>query len=298
MEKEAWLIYLKKAGKALIEAFSNTKYLKSNTVAGLKTGNATKQDNNTPRDDVIINLEDVSTVYEGAKRTAIKNINLTVKKNELVYIVGPNAAGKTTLLETINGMLPAFKGKVSVFGLNVQTHGSQVRRWIGYVPQDFMVKPGEPYTAFDVVLMGRYGQIGFLHKPEEKDKQAALEAMKLIGVEELAGRPMGKLSGGQQQKVMIARALAKNPKILLLDEPFSNLDPDSRGQIPTLITKLHEERDLTTLIVTHDIHHMLENCNRVVVVTGGKITFDGTPEKALPLVENHPHTTSLEATHH
>jgi zinc/manganese transport system ATP-binding protein len=220
-----------------------------------------------------------------------------VKKNELVYVVGPNAAGKTTLLETINGMLPTYKGKVSVFGLNVQAHGRQVRCAIGYVPQDFMVKPGEPYTALDIVLMGRYGQIGFLHHPNEADKAKALDAMKLLGIEELAGRPMGKLSGGQQQKVMLARALAKNPKILLLDEPFSNLDPDSRVQIPSLITQLHEEKDLTTLIVTHDIHHMLENCNRVIVVSNGRITFDGTPEKALPLVENHPHTTSLEATH-
>jgi len=267
-------------------------------MVGLKTKNAARQSNKTTSEDAIIKLEDVSTVYEGARRTAIKNVNLTVKRNELVYVVGPNAAGKTTLLETISGMLPAFKGKVSVFGLNVQTHGRQVRCGIGYVPQDFMVKPGEPYTALDVVLMGRYGQIGFLHHPDEADKAEALEAMKRIGVEELAGRPMGKLSGGQQQKVMLARALAKNPKILLLDEPFSNLDPDSRGQIPMLITKLHQEKDLTTLIVTHDIHHMLDQCTRVIVVSGGRITFDGTPEKALPLVENHPHTTSLETHHH
>jgi len=249
------------------------------------------------RKDAIIKLEDVSTVYEGESRPAIKDINLTVNRNELVYIVGPNASGKTTLLETINGLLPPFKGKVTVFGLGIQSHGRRVRCKIGYVPQDFMVKPGEPYTALDVVLMGLYGQIGFLHQPEEKDKKKALEAMGLVGIEELVGRPMGKLSGGQQQKVMLARALAKNPKMLLLDEPFSNLDPDSRGQIPFLITRLHKEQDLTTLIVTHDIHHMIDRCNRVVVVTNGRIMFDGTPENALPLVENHPHTTSLEATH-
>ena len=284
--------------KVLITAFGSTKYEKSNTVVGLKTKNAAKQRNKAVSGDAIIKLEGVSTVYEGEKRTAIKNVNLTVKKNELIYIVGPNAAGKTTLLETINGMLPTLKGKINVFGLNVQTHGRQVRCTIGYVPQDFMVKPGDPYTALDVVLMGRYGQIGFLHHPDEEDKKKARETMKLLGIEELVDRPMGKLSGGQQQKVMIARALAKNPKILLLDEPFSNLDPDSRGQIPSLITKLHEEKDLTTLIVTHDIHHMLENCSRVVVVSNGKITFDGTPENALLLVENHPHTTSLEATQH
>jgi ABC-type Mn2+/Zn2+ transport system ATPase subunit len=242
----------------------------------------------------IITLQDVSTVYEGESRPAIRNINLTINQNELVYVVGPNASGKTTLLETINGLLPPFNGKITVFGLNVKSNGQKIRRQIGYVPQDFMVKPGEPYRAIDVVIMGRYGQIGFLHNPDENDKQKALEAMKQIGIEELAERSMGKLSGGQQQKVMLARALAKAPRILLLDEPFSNLDPDSRGQIPTLIMKLHEEQGFTTLIVTHDIHHMLENCDRVIVVTGGKVIFDGTPENALPLVENHPHTTSLE----
>ena len=138
----------------------------------------------------------------------------------------------------------------------------------------------------------------FCINPKTEDKQEALEAMKLIGIEDLADKAMGKLSGGQQQKVMLARALAKKPKILLLDEPFSNLDPDSRGQIPLLITKLHEEQDLTTLIVTHDIHHMLDQCNRVVVITGGKVTFDGTPDEALPIFESHPHTTKLEGHHH
>jgi zinc/manganese transport system ATP-binding protein len=247
------------------------------------------------REDAIIKLEDVSTVYEGERRPAIKGVNLTLKRNELVYIVGPNASGKTTLLETINGLLPTFKGKVSVFGLDVQSHGRRVRCEIGYVPQDFMVKPGEPYTALDVVLMGLYGQIGFLHQPEEKDRKKALEAMKLLGVEELVNRPMGKLSGGQQQKVMLARAIAKKPSILLLDEPFSNLDPESRAKIPSLISRLHEEKELTTLIVTHDIHHMINQCHRVVAISNGRIVFDGKPENAIPIIENHPHTTSLEA---
>ena len=249
-------------------------------------------------EDAIIRLENVSTVYEGESRPAIKGIKLAIRRNELVYVVGPNASGKTTLLETINGLLPPFHGKISVFGLDIKSNGKTIRQQIGYVPQDFMVKPGEPYRAIDVVIMGRYGHIGFLHHPDENDKQKALQAMKLIGIEELADRSMGKLSGGQQQKVMLARALAKDPKLLLLDEPFSNLDPDSRGQIPSLITRLHEEKDLTTLIVTHDIHHMLENCDRVIVVTGGKITFDGVPETALPIVENHPHTPSLEGHSH
>jgi zinc/manganese transport system ATP-binding protein len=245
--------------------------------------------------DTIMKLEDVSTVYEGESRPALKDVNLTVERNELVYVVGPNAAGKTTLLETVNGLLPLFKGKISVLGFDVQTQGRLMRCEIGYVPQDFMVKPGEPYTALDVVLMGRYGRIGVLHRPEEEDQDKAVEAMGLLGVEELANKPMGKLSGGQQQKVMIARAIAKEPRILLFDEPFSNLDPESRGKIPSLIRRLHKENRLTTLIVTHDIHNIMKQCRRVVVMSNGKILADGRPEKALPTMENGSCATSMEA---
>jgi zinc/manganese transport system ATP-binding protein len=228
-----------------------------------------------------IRLEQVSTVYEGERRPAIRNVNLTLAKKELVYVVGPNASGKTTLLETINGLLPIFQGSISVFGLDVATRGRLVRREIGYVPQDFMVEPGEPYTALDVVMMGRYGRIGVLNSPTDDDRESVVEAMTLLEIDQLAQRPMGKLSGGQQQKVMLARALAKEPKILLLDEPFSNLDPASREMIPLLVSRLHEEKELTTLIVTHDVHGLLEACRRVVVMNNGLIVADDVPEKAL-----------------
>jgi zinc/manganese transport system ATP-binding protein len=233
----------------------------------------------------IIRLEEVSTTYEGERRPAVIDINLTLNEHELVYVVGPNAAGKTTLLETINGLLPTSRGRVFVLGLNVRVQGKDVRREIGYVPQDFMVEPGEPYTALDVVLMGRYGKIGVLHKPDEYDLEKAMEAMRLMGVDELANRPMGKLSGGQQQKVMIARTLAKEPKILLLDEPFSNLDPDSREKVPVLIGQIHEERNMITIIVTHDIHKILRRCRRVIVMNSGRIIADETPQKALAALE-------------
>jgi zinc/manganese transport system ATP-binding protein len=228
-----------------------------------------------------IRLEQVSTVYEGERRPAIRNVNLTLAKKELVYVVGPNASGKTTLLETINGLLPIFQGSISVFGLDVATRGRLVRREIGYVPQDFMVEPGEPYTALDVVMMGRYGRIGVLNSPTDDDRESVVEAMTLLEIDQRAQRPMGKLSGGQQQKVMLARALAKEPKILLLDEPFSNLDPASRETIPLLVSRLHEEKELTTLIVTHDVHGLLEACRRVVVMNNGLIVADDVPEKAL-----------------
>ena len=244
----------------------------------------------------IIRLENVSTTYEGERRPAIKEVNLAVSENELVYVVGPNAAGKTTLLETINGLLQPSKGQVSVFSLDARKHGKNIRCEIGYVPQDFMVDPGEPYTALDIVMMGQYGKIGVLHRPDKRDFERSKEAMKLLGIDELANRPMGKLSGGQQQKVMIARALVKDPKILLLDEPFSNLDPDSRERIPELIAQFHEEKGVTTVIVTHDISRILKQCRRVVVMKNGRIVADESPEEALVAFEKSPFTHLTEAS--
>jgi len=232
-----------------------------------------------------IKLNDVSTVYEGEKRPAIRDITLSIEEGEIVYIVGPNAAGKTTLLETINGLLPVFKGDVLVLGLDVRKYGRRVRCQIGYVPQDFMVDPSEPYRALDVVLMGRYGKIGVLGRLSREDKERAIEAMRLLGIEDLANRPVGKLSGGQQQKVMIARALAKDPRILLLDEPFSNLDPESRGKLSKLLIRLNEERNITIITVTHDIQQIASSHNRTIIMDSGRIVADGDLNDVLEVAE-------------
>jgi zinc/manganese transport system ATP-binding protein len=233
----------------------------------------------------IIELKDVSTVYEGERRPAIRDINLTLERGEFAYVIGPNAAGKTTLLETINGLLPIFKGRIQVLNLDVKRYGRKVRCQIGYVPQDFIVDPGEPYTALDVVLMGRYGNIGVIGRPSREDKERAIEAMRLLEIEDLANKPIGKLSGGQQQKVMIARAIAKEPKILLLDEPFSNLDPESRDKISKLIAQISGENNLTTIIVTHDLHQIVDSCSRTIVMNSGRIIADCEPRKALAIIE-------------
>jgi ABC-type Mn2+/Zn2+ transport system ATPase subunit len=234
---------------------------------------------------VVIKLENVSTVYEGERRPAIRDVSLSVRENELVYLIGPNASGKTTLLETINGLLVPFSGDISVLGLDVKTNGRKIRAEIGYVPQDFMVEPGEPYLALDVVMMGRYGKIGVLNRPDKRDREKALEAMKLLGIDGLSQRSMGKLSGGQQQKVMIARAIAKEPKVLLLDEPFSNLDPESKTKTPELISEFHQKKMLTTVIVTHETHRLIKTCQRVVVMSNGRIIADESPEVALKTLE-------------
>lgn len=235
--------------------------------------------------EAIIRLENVSTVYEGEKRAAVKDVDLAIQRGEFVYVVGPNGAGKTTLLEIINGLLVPSNGIVRVFGQDMKRDGRKIRCKIGYVPQDFIIEPSEPYTALDVVLMGMYGKIGVLRKPDSEDLEKALRAMKLLNVDKLAERTIGKLSGGQQQKVMIARAIAKDPEILLLDEPFSNLDVDSRLKIPELIGQLHLNFGMTTILVTHDTSRLLKLCNRMVIMNQGRIVADGKPAKVLSAIQ-------------
>ncbi len=229
----------------------------------------------------VIELRDVSTVYEGERVPAIREINLSIELGEFVAIIGPNGAGKTTLLETINGLLPYTRGQVLVLGQDVARFGPQLRSQIGYVPQEFQFDETTPVLVRDVVLMGRYGQIGLLRRPSTEDRTRVQEALELLGLAELAERPIGKLSGGQQQKVLLARALAKEPKILLLDEPFSHLDFAARDEVAELIARWHRERGLTTLIVLHDLEAIPSHCHRVVLLDGGRIRQDGARERVV-----------------
>ena len=234
----------------------------------------------------VVKLRDVETTYEGEHLPAIKDINLEVDLSEFIVVVGPNGSGKTTLLETINGLLKVTHGEVIVFGHDMTRNPSRVRRDIGYVPQDFLSEPSAPFIVRDVVLMGRYGKLGALRRPKRRDLEIAEGAMRLVGIEEFADRPIGKLSGGEQQKVMIARAIAQEPRLLLLDEPFSNLDIDSRRRISETLCKLHDERGLTTIMVTHDLLSIPERCDRVIVMDRGRIIVDGEPKYAVQKAED------------
>jgi len=229
----------------------------------------------------VVELHEVETIYEGERFPAIKGISLEIGEGEFLSIIGPNGCGKTTLLETINGLLRISRGKVTIFGQDLRLNSRNLRKHIGYVPQDFISEPSVPFLVKDVVLMGRYGKIGLLKNPEKEDYEIVEEAMQLVGVEKFANRPIGKLSGGEQQKVMIARAIAQEPKLLLLDEPFSNLDVDSKREISEKICKLHEERNLTTVMVTHDILSIPKICNRIIIMRQGRIIAE---EKAGSLI--------------
>ena len=226
----------------------------------------------------IIELRNIETIYEGEKIPVIYDINFVVKPGEFISIIGPNGAGKTTLLETINGLLSYTGGEGFVFGKEIQKNKLFIRKEIGYVIQNFEMDPLAPFLCKDIVMTGLTGKIGTFRLISKKDWDKVWYSMGLVGMIDFANRPIGKLSGGEFQKILLARALAQQPKLLLLDEPFSNLDYAARLQIETLLNRIHEKNKITILMVSHDLGKIPARCSRIVVLDKGKIILDGARE--------------------
>ena len=221
----------------------------------------------------LVALQGIYTAYEGADRPSLQDVSLHIGRGEFVMIGGPNGAGKTTLLESINGMLPITHGSARVCGLDVRTHGTKVRKRTGYVIQNFAFDPLTPFTVREVVMMGRYGRLGYFRRPDRHDAECAERAMKILGVDEFAEKSIGTLSGGQQQKVLIAQNIAKEPDLLLLDEPYSNLDLYSRGHISAILAEL-AEKGVTVVVVSHAFDGLPNHPLRVIVMNNGSISLD------------------------
>lgn len=221
-----------------------------------------------------IELVDVTAVYEGERIAALHGVTLTVELSELVGIVGPNGAGKTTLLEVIDGLLPITSGTVRVLTEPVDTSSHGLRQRIAYMPQDLFFNPATPFLVKDVVLMGRFAVIGLFRFPSKADRALVNEAMAAVGILDLALRPIGRLSGGQQRKVLLARVLAKRPRVLLLDEPTTSLDPESKEEISQLVLQIHRELCLATLTVSHEPGPLLDRADRVLTIAGGRLVSD------------------------
>ncbi|MCK4232915.1 ABC transporter ATP-binding protein [candidate division WOR-3 bacterium] len=224
----------------------------------------------------IVELKDVTVSYR--ENVALKNISLNIEKGSFVAVIGPNGAGKTTLLTAINGIGNILSGSVKVFGLDIN---SRIRREIGYVPQSLSIDPRSPISVRDVVMIGRSSKIGLFRYPNRKDIRIIESAIELVGIKELSHRPVGHLSCGEQQKVALARALAQQPDIMLLDEPTSNLDLRSQKEIIDLIDKIYQEKELTIIFVTHILSHIPASCREVIFMKRGCIIWSGGVDKAL-----------------
>ncbi len=194
------------------------------------------------------------------RKMVLQNISFTINAGDYFGMVGPNGAGKTTLLRVILGTLKPLSGEVKI-----HAHATEPLRF-GYVPQRDTIDYIMPYTAQEVVMMGRYRQIGIFHKPQKHDRDIVLESLQHVDIADLRDWPFKDLSGGQKQRVLIARALASKPAVLILDEPTNGMDLSSRIAILELIHKLHEQDRLTVIFVTHLLDDVANYVKRVAIV--------------------------------
>jgi manganese/zinc/iron transport system ATP- binding protein len=194
-----------------------------------------------------LEIEDLNVNY--GKTPVLWDVSLRIPKGVLVGILGPNGAGKSTLLKSTLRLVTPISGKIDVLG---ESSASKIRQKIAYVPQRGSVDWDFPITAFEVVLMGRYGQLGLFRRPRKADREAALQALERVGMSTFADRQIGQLSGGQQQRLFMARALVQNAEVYFLDEPFAGVDLTTEKSMISLL-KAEAKKGKTIFVVHHDL---------------------------------------------
>lgn len=219
-------------------------------------------------------LTDLTFTYPGRSRPALEGVNLCVARGERVALVGPNGAGKSTLLKLVAGLLrPPDMGMVQVFGSPIDACHPHT----AFLAQRTEVDWRFPVTARDVVMMGRYPHQGWMGQPAAEDARAVDAALDRVGLLGLARRPIGDLSGGQQQRAFLARAVAQEARLLLLDEPFAGLDTPSQGGVMDLLREL-QAHGMTIVSSTHDLGSVVTGtvADRVILINRALIA-DGAP---------------------
>jgi len=222
----------------------------------------------------IIQFSEATILYGG--KTALEEISLDIQEGELIGILGPNGSGKTTLLKAILGQIGPSSGSVQIFDCSCEKLRCRHRSRIGYLPQKGSIDPNFPLTVYEAVMMGRTSVIGLLRWPDSSDHQIVQQVLHDVGMETKAGIPLGQLSGGEQQRVFIARALAPKPEVLLLDEPTTGIDPPTQKSIIDLIRGLRKTLKLTILLVTHDINMISPIADRLALLNK-RLVAEGPP---------------------
>jgi manganese/zinc/iron transport system ATP- binding protein len=211
-----------------------------------------------------IEVTDLTVAYH--EKPVLWDVDLEVPTGVLMAIVGPNGAGKTTLIKAILGLIQPAAGQVLIHGRPY----TQQRQIVGYVPQRGSVDWDFPTTVLDVVMMGRYGALGWLRRPGRQDRALALEALEKVGMHTFADRQISQLSGGQQQRVFLARALVQDAQLYFMDEPFQGVDATTERAIVTLLQSLRADGK-TVVVVHHDLQTVPEYFDWVTLLNVRRI---------------------------
>lgn len=225
----------------------------------------------TPQPIPSLSVEGVSVAYSGGQ-VALRDVTLHLNAGTICGLIGLNGSGKSTLFKTIMGFLPTRQGQVLVHGQPVQA--AQRGGLIAYVPQSEEVDWTFPVSVEDVVMMGRYGHMGRLRRPSRHDRDVVTHSLNRVGMIDFRGRQIGELSGGQRKRAFLARALAQEGKLLLLDEPFGGVDASTSDTIMGLLRDLRNEGH-TVLISTHDLGSIGALCDSVALLAGRTVLASG-----------------------
>jgi manganese/iron transport system ATP-binding protein len=221
-----------------------------------------------------IRVDNVTVSYRNG-HTALRQASFTVPKGTITALVGVNGAGKSTLFKAIMGFVPLSAGTVSILGMSAAQ--ALKKNLIAYVPQSEEVDWNFPVLVEDVVMMGRYGHMNFLRIPSRRDHEMVSEALQRVNMTEFRKRQIGELSGGQRKRVFLARALAQEGQVILLDEPFTGVDVGTEEQIITLLKSLRDEGRVM-LVSTHNLGSVPDFCDRTVFVKGTVIAYGRTED--------------------
>ncbi len=217
----------------------------------------------------LLEIRDVSVAYDYEREYAIEHVSFAIDDGEYVCLIGSNGSGKSTLLKGLVGLVPLSKGEVD-------RHISLEQ--CAYMGQDNLIEKDFPATAWEVVLSGTQKRDRVFPFYTKRDRQKAQEALEIFEVSDLGAKRIGNLSGGQQRRVLLARAFCRDPKLLILDEPCAGLDPAITEEFYGLLGRLNRERHMTILMASHDLEQVASCATRVIVMNR-TIEFDGSIEK-------------------
>ena len=233
---------------------------------------------NTSQNELVLEIHSLSAMY--GEIQALSGISLSVSRGEIIGLIGPNGAGKSTLIRVLSGVLAPAGGKVLLNKRDITSFSpSQRAHVLAVVPQARQL--GGAFTVYQAVLLGRTPYMSFLGKPSELDIDRTWWAMEQCAVEDLAERKLAEISGGEQQRVLLARALAQETPVLLLDEPTNHLDLHYQVNLLNLIKSLTSEQGLSVIMAMHDLNQVFGIADRVALLEDGTLSALGIPKKVL-----------------